>query len=491
MQDFQGPLVPGTTISSGSRDSYVIEGLLGKGGFSAIYLVRDQRGQHNIYALKEVIHPAKQEKEGFLFECEVLMRLSHPALPRVYRVFEDREHQRAYVLMDYINGPNLKQLQQPEKPLPLNRVIALMAPIASAVDFLHRQNPPILHRDIKPANIIVPATGEGAVLVDFGISKEYEPEATTTAVRHCSPGYSAPEQYGVGTTPRTDIYGLGATIYTLLTGIIPIDALQRMILLNEKGIDPLEPVQQLVPTLPPHVAEAIQRTLDPNSNVRFASVEEFWQAFSGSGTTHSLMGSLSAPSSRSPGPAAASVAALTRPAIVMPPTKPRFPRFSKASISAAICLTTLLIAGLSIVMALKPAPSHTQPLSSSNVMPMPRITPPSTSGGMLYPRLVQHYDGTISDLATGTTTKMTLSSLQQTGGHLHGIFSGLGLTVPLIGTVDTAEHLQFQAAIYAGRETIVFEGLIKIGGILAGSYKILSQSQGFTGEYGLWSVSPP
>ena len=67
-----------------------------------------------------------------------------------------------------------------------------------------------------------------ARFVDFGIAKEYEPDSTTTAIRHCSPGYGAPEQYSMGTDTRTDIYGLGATIYALLTGVVPADAFYRM-----------------------------------------------------------------------------------------------------------------------------------------------------------------------------------------------------------------------------------------------------------------------
>src|SRR5438445_12582237 len=107
-----------------------------------------------------------------------------------------------------------------------------------AITYLHKQHPPVLHRDIKPSNIIVPAGGP-PVLVDFGIAKEYEPDSTTTTVRRCSPGYGAPEQYSSGTNNRTDIYGLGATFYVLLSGIVPADAFNRMIRLGSKESDKL------------------------------------------------------------------------------------------------------------------------------------------------------------------------------------------------------------------------------------------------------------
>lgn len=278
VQDLQTTL----PIESVVKDRYSVEDLLGKGGFGAVYRVRDQRVKGNLFALKEVINPNKEERERFAFECEVLKRLDHPALPRVYRVFEDTTKARVYMLMDYVAGPNLEILRQrqPEKRFSFADVLKIMAPIVDAVSYLHMQEPPIIHRDIKPANIIVPDGDDDAVLVDFGIAKEYEQDATTTAVRRCSPGYGAPEQYAHGTSPRTDIYGLAATFYALLTGVIPADALYRLTQMASKNMDPLESVTDLAPHVPQHAADAIHRALVLNSSERFPTVEEFWQALS-------------------------------------------------------------------------------------------------------------------------------------------------------------------------------------------------------------------
>src|SRR5437879_6048492 len=102
------------TLSVGSivRNRYVVVGLLGQGGSGAVYLVRDQRVKGNLFALKEIINPNKKDRSRFLFEAEVLRRLEHTALPRVYSVFDDEVHQRAYMLMDYIEGSNLERLRQ-------------------------------------------------------------------------------------------------------------------------------------------------------------------------------------------------------------------------------------------------------------------------------------------------------------------------------------------------------------------------------------------
>ncbi|HCI82660.1 MAG TPA: hypothetical protein DHW02_23545 [Ktedonobacter sp.] len=269
-------------VGSVVKERYIVEGLLGKGGFGAVYLVRDQRVRVNQFALKEVSDPNTEDKQRFAFEGEVLKRLDYPALPRVYRAFEDNSNHgdRLYMLMDYIEGPNLEELRQrqPQKRLPLQIVMDIMAPIVGAISYLHQQQPPIIHRDIKPANIIVPDEYNKSVLVDFGIAKEYDQEGTTTAIRRCSPGYGAPEQYARGTNVQTDIYGLAATFYALLTGTVPADALYRMTQIGSRQNDPLEPVNELAPNVPQHVAAAIHRAMAINIHERFASVDAFWQA---------------------------------------------------------------------------------------------------------------------------------------------------------------------------------------------------------------------
>src|SRR5690349_17945488 len=88
------------------RDRYVVEELLGKGGFSAVYRVRDRRVKSNVFALKALVSPDKQQRESFTFECEILKRLDHPALPRVYDMFEDSKYNCIYMLMDYVDGSN-------------------------------------------------------------------------------------------------------------------------------------------------------------------------------------------------------------------------------------------------------------------------------------------------------------------------------------------------------------------------------------------------
>ncbi|HEU0001197.1 MAG TPA: serine/threonine-protein kinase [Ktedonobacteraceae bacterium] len=267
------------TVRDPNGSQYVIERVLGKGEFGAVYLVRERDQKKHVFALKEVINPNKDERERFAFEAEVLKRLDYRALPRVHRVFENASLKRVYLLMDYIEGRNLEDLreEQPGKCFSLLVVRDLMAPIVDALIYLHAQDPPIVHRDIKPANIILPVSGE-AMLVDFGSAKEYVPDSTTTMLGHRSPGYAAPEQYRKGTSPATDIYGLGATFYALLTGITPVNAPFRITESWTTGVDPIKPANLLKPEIPVVIAQALQKAMAIAIADRFETVEQLQQA---------------------------------------------------------------------------------------------------------------------------------------------------------------------------------------------------------------------
>ena len=264
----------GVIVRASDQDHYVVEAVLGTGESGAVYLVRQKVGAQTYFALKESITPTEQEREHFLFEGQLLQHLHHSALPRVYRIFEHGSLKRSYLLMDYVRGQNLDVLrqEQPDQRLPLSLVLTLLAPIADALMYLHQQEPPILHRDIKPSNIIVPVGAHEAVLVDFGTAKPFV-AGTATVLFQGSSRYAAPEQYTGGTSPQTDIYGLAATIYTLLTGSAPPSAISR-IMSPER--DPLKPIIQLTPTVPIAVSHAIERALSLKNEDRFATLEMFW-----------------------------------------------------------------------------------------------------------------------------------------------------------------------------------------------------------------------
>jgi len=487
----------GATVQHPDGGRYVIESLLGTGGFGAVYLVRDRRDKQRPFALKEVIDPSRRDRERFLFEAEVLKRLNHRALPHVYQVFENEKLRRVYMLMDYIEGQNLGVLlkEQPERCFSLPLVLTIMEPVVDALVYMHGQDPPIVHRDIKPANIIVPTRGGEAFLVDFGLAKEYVIDSTTAVIRHGSPGYAAPEQYGSGTNPRTDIYGLGATLYTLLTGTVPIDAITRAT--ASKRIDPLVPAHLVVPEVPWAIATAIERAMSISSDDRFATVAEFWQEL----TSYTPKQQVHAPRLISSGtPQSLTVPEQElEPMPIAPPSlqhQPQVPYWRKLSTPLPILLALLLTAVIGtsfLLIALRhgSSPSSTQGVTHSRT---PQVTvtsaasPPSTPTPVvpIYPKIAASYGGEVLDLLTSEKTNMYLTNVLQNGGNISGYFQGLGLAGPFKGTVTPAGHLQFTVTVRAGESTLSFEGTIKVGGDLVGSFEVLDQHGQRTGEGGPW-----
>jgi eukaryotic-like serine/threonine-protein kinase len=491
----QTTLPVGATIQHPDGERYVVVNLLGKGGFGAVYLVRGRHAKERLFALKEVIDPNTRDRERFIFEAEVLKRLNHRALPHVYQVFEYEKLKRVYMLMDYIEGRNLDALlgEQPERNFSLPLVLAIMKPIVDALIYLHGQNPPIVHRDIKPSNIIVSTHGGEAVLVDFGLAKEYIEENTTTIIRHGSPGYAAPEQYGSGTNPRTDIYGFGATLYTLLTGTIPIDAITRAT--GSKGIDPLVPVHLVAPSVPWANAMAIEKAMSISSVDRFNTIEEFWQEL----TIPTPQQQVDTPRLKSLTPdqqqdvpeqdlkrLTSSPPALLHPAHVPKSRKQR----AFLPILLAIVLA-VAIGAVFVPIILRHSSTPIVALSTPQLTVVPASSPPATLTSLVseYPTLVPSYAGTVLDLMNGQNTDMFLTQIHQNSKSISGNFRGLGLVGPFTGTVTPAGHLKFTVLVQGGASTLAFEGDIKIGGDIVGTFMALNQNRQPTGESGPWNLS--
>ncbi len=535
MQEVQAILPNGTIV----QERYVIEKLLGRGGFGAVYLVRDQRVRGNLFALKEIIDASKQERERFAFEGELLKRLDHRSLPRIYRAFDDEKSARAYILMDYIEGSNLEVLrtQQPEKRFSTEQALDIMLPIFEAVGYLHRQDPPIIHRDIKPSNIIVPEADDDAVLVDFGIAKEYSVDATTTAVRRCSPGYGAPEQYAKGTNPRTDIYGLAATLYALLTGAVPIDAFYRMTQIGGKKHDPLEPVTQQAPSVPQSVSDAIQRAMAINSGDRFASVEEFWQALNdyrgGSSplTPVAVAAPIAVPRTDAQQKAVLAVLEQKPVTVVTRPIKNNRRRGALLLLFTAVALIAL-VGGLVLgnthlfssnssnhpsgtatsvastkatatptARATATARATTIPTAQSTIPPAtvaPASTPPSTTAPAPagYPTLAASYSGTVTDQLTNPSTEgnLALSGINQNNPNISGyadITGNLQGSGNFTGQITTGGGISFLVKSTTVSAPLFFKGQISSSGSMSGTYCSYKNNvcDLNAGGYGTWQAA--
>jgi serine/threonine protein kinase len=253
------------------NDRYRILRILGKGGFGAVYRAADMVLKFPC-AVKENLDTSPEARKQFEKEAVILASLSHPNLPRV------RDHfiipdQGQYLVMDFIEGEDLHSLVQRSGVISEDQALNWINQIASALNYLHSQSPPIIHRDIKPANIRITPKGT-AYLVDFGLVKVYDPHMRTTiGARGITPGYSPPEQYGRGRTdPRTDIYALSATLYTLLTGLEPQESIQRMV------SDNIIPLNSVPTQVHPGLEEVIGKGMQLQPSQRYPSIAEFTHA---------------------------------------------------------------------------------------------------------------------------------------------------------------------------------------------------------------------
>ncbi|HEU5349415.1 MAG TPA: protein kinase [Ktedonobacterales bacterium] len=223
-------LAPGTLLAQGR---YLIQGYIGGGGFGHIYRAQDTM-LHHCRAVKEAFSSDLHARRQFQLEAEFLLNVRHSNLVSAYAVFE--ENSRLYLVMDYVDGLTLEDIainhiRKTGRPLNEAQVLDWIIPICDAATALHRQPVPIIHRDIKPANIKLSISTGKPVLMDLGLAKLYERGTHTIgAALAFTPGYAPPEQYQAAgaTDQRTDVYGLGATLYYLLTGYQPTEAPARL-----------------------------------------------------------------------------------------------------------------------------------------------------------------------------------------------------------------------------------------------------------------------
>ncbi|TMD48166.1 MAG: serine/threonine protein kinase [Chloroflexi bacterium] len=208
---------------------YRILAKVGEGGFGVVYKARDIQLRHRLVAIKQIdlgaLSPRQviEATDSYNREVSMLSRLNHRNLPHIYDHFTDPTHW--YVVMQYIEGETLEDYLKRAKGghLPLKQVRAIGVQLSKVLYYLHAQTPSIIFRDVKPANIMRTRRGR-LYLIDFGIARHFNPDKKRDTGPLGSPGYAAPEQYGrAQSTAQTDIYGLGVTLQTLLTGKEPLD----------------------------------------------------------------------------------------------------------------------------------------------------------------------------------------------------------------------------------------------------------------------------
>ena len=229
------------------QDRYRLLSRIGQGGFGSVFKAQDSLFQNKIVAIKEISLTGLQQQEvldataSFNREVQVLSDLQHPGLPRLHDYFTDAEHW--YLVMDFIEGETLERhLEQSIGGhfLQLIDVLRVGVQLCVVLDYMHTHQPPIIFRDLKPSNVMLIPNGS-IRLIDFGIARYFKRGQFKDTMAFGSPGYAAPEQYGKAqTTPRADIYSLGALLHQMLTGNDPTEVPFRFMPLHTYNLSHLE-----------------------------------------------------------------------------------------------------------------------------------------------------------------------------------------------------------------------------------------------------------
>ncbi|HEX6123414.1 MAG TPA: serine/threonine-protein kinase [Ktedonobacterales bacterium] len=261
-------LAPGTLLQSGR---YEVDSLVGKGGMGAVYLVRDMHflGDRPVLrALKEMrprFSDLQANREAFIREANMLVTLKHTGIPAIHDSFIEPGLNRAYLVLDYVEGRDLQQvLDQSDGMLMPEEVGGWILQLCDIVHYLHTRQPPVIFRDLKPSNVILTRDGE-ITLIDFGIAKIFESEVVDgTSIG--TPGYAPREQYEGHAESRSDIYALGAMMHHLLTRsdprkYAPFTFHERM-------------PRSLNPAISADLEAVIMRCLSDRLSERFQTVDE-------------------------------------------------------------------------------------------------------------------------------------------------------------------------------------------------------------------------
>ncbi len=264
-------LTVGTSLKNGR---YILHQELGVGGFGRTYKAINQILNQVVVikTFKSVLttittkaYLAEIRKE-FLNEAQRLVKCHHPNIVRFYEFFIEAEI--PYIVMDYIPGETLDKIVFPESPLPEATAIEYIRQLGAALRVIHSNG--LLHRDIKPQNVILHQDSQQVVLIDFGIAREFNQGLVQTHTNLVSDGYAPIEQYlpKAPRTTATDIYGLAATLYTLVTAQIPTAAAIR-------NRVPLSSPQDIRPELSNQISEAIMQGMALEIEERPSSIDEW------------------------------------------------------------------------------------------------------------------------------------------------------------------------------------------------------------------------
>ena len=434
------------SVGSLVRGRYVIKSVLDSGSTGAVYLVKDQKDQEPQYhflVLKEIRVPDQQARYHFTIGGTPLRQLQYPTLPRVHTLFNDDKRGCVYVVMEYIEGERLADLPWGHLSWPELRIWC--EPLIATLSYLHGQEQPLFHGDLKPTNLVRTRAGK-IMLVDIG----YVPQESDASQPN---PYRAPEQFAGILDARSDVYGCGALLYTLLTGAEPADAFTRHERVSKKKTDSLVLASKLSASLSRELAEVLQRALALDPAERFSSVKAFWDALSplaadldGQQISLSSQNEQTTPASNSQAPALP----VQRTGTIRAPRRMLLPTI------AAVAALLLLASGVG-AWIWGMAHSHS---SAATTSPSAGVTGTSTPvpGAPTYPAIVGRYSGTFTPAESPKPVPFTVIITQQRQQQFSGQFISTQQNGSISGVIDTAGDLHWTIVNSAGNAVLYFYG---------------------------------
>lgn len=261
-------------------DKYKIVENLGRGGMAEVF--KAYHDHLDRYVAIKVLHSFLDSEENFLArfqrEAKAVATLRHPNIVRVHDFDYDEARDAYYMVMEFIDGPSLKdrieELAAHEERMTLSEAVRIVTAIGEALEYAHQQG--MVHRDVKPANIMFTSNDE-VILTDFGIAKMVgKQELTASGAMVGTPAYTSPElAEGRPVDNRSDIYSLGILLYQLVTGTLPFKAETPIGVILKHIREPLPSPREIQPDLPVELEQVIVRALEKDPAQRYQTATEF------------------------------------------------------------------------------------------------------------------------------------------------------------------------------------------------------------------------
>lgn len=237
--------------------------LIEESAYISSYLVKDS--SNTVFELKVLDIKDRPNNSTYrnilLEETNIMQKLDHPAIPKIVDIIEDENS--IFIVKEHFEGGILEEIAQTHGARPADMVVEWGKQICGVLSYLHSQNPPLIYRDMKPSNVLLSPDGT-IKIIDFGCVRTYKRNKKSDTIQLGTHGYAAPEQFGGAQTDiRTDIFGLGMTMYRLVTGIDPTNPMFE-----------LNPISVTNPKLPKGLEYIITKCTKPNPAERYQSCAE-------------------------------------------------------------------------------------------------------------------------------------------------------------------------------------------------------------------------